>query len=66
MITQITTMYIFIQGDSGGPMSVGSTIYGVTSWGVSGCGTNFPSVYTRVGAYKSWVCGASGNGPVGC
>jgi len=54
------------QGDSGGPLSVGSTIYGLTSWGVSGCGTNFPSVYAKNGAVSSWICQTTGNGAQGC
>merc|ERR1711893_171657 len=53
-------------GDSGGPLSVGSTIYGVTSWGVSGCGTNYPSVYAKVGAVRSWICSTTSNGAQGC
>lgn len=57
---------VVTQGDSGGPMTVGSTVYGVTSWGVNGCGTNFPSVYAKVGPFQSWVCGESNNEPVGC
>ncbi|XP_052760370.1 fibrinolytic enzyme, isozyme C-like [Mya arenaria] len=47
------------QGDSGGPMVCyrGSTpvLAGVTSWGASGCGTNYPSVYARVSNYKEWL-----------
>merc|ERR1712044_77408 len=53
-------------GDSGGPLSVGTTIYGVTSWGVSGCGTNYPSVYAKVGAVRSWICSTTSNGAQGC
>lgn len=47
-------------------MTVGSTVYGVTSWGVSGCGTNYPSVYAKVGAFQAWVCGEANNEPTGC
>ncbi|XP_052251640.1 chymotrypsin-like serine proteinase, partial [Dreissena polymorpha] len=47
------------QGDSGGPTVCfrGSTpvLAGVTSWGVSGCGTTYPSVYARVSTYRSWL-----------
>ncbi|KAH3706226.1 chymotrypsinogen A-like [Dreissena polymorpha] len=47
------------QGDSGGPMVCfrGTTpvLAGVTSWGVSGCGTTYPSVYARVSTYRSWL-----------
>lgn len=56
-------------GDSGGPLSGpgnGDTIFGVTSWGAGGCSTNYPSVYTKVGAFQSWVCEQTGNAAVGC
>jgi len=47
-------------GDSGGPLvcQLGSgqwELVGATSWGRTGCGTTFPSVYTRVSAYYDWV-----------
>ncbi|XP_052760465.1 fibrinolytic enzyme, isozyme C-like [Mya arenaria] len=48
------------QGDSGGPMvcpraGTNGVLAGVTSWGVSGCGTSFPSVYARVSTYRAWL-----------
>jgi len=52
-------------GDSGGPLTVGSTLYGLTSWGVAGCGTDYPSVYAKVGAKRDWIC-ATGPGITGC
>nr|BAL43181.1 serine proteinase [Enchytraeus japonensis] len=47
-------------GDSGGPLvcelSSGSwELVGATSWGRSGCSTDYPSVYTRVSAFNSWI-----------
>lgn len=47
------------QGDSGGPMSVGTgatwTQIGIVSWGI-GCGkSHYPGVYTRVTAVKDWI-----------
>ncbi|XP_067669521.1 fibrinolytic enzyme, isozyme C-like [Haliotis asinina] len=46
-------------GDSGGPlvcMSNGQyTLIGVTSWGLSGCATDAPSVYTRVSKYLDFI-----------
>lgn len=48
------------QGDSGGPLqyfpvsSSFATIYGVVSFGIS-CGTQLPSVYTRVAYYLDWI-----------
>jgi len=46
-------------GDSGGPLvcekNGGWELVGVTSWGRTGCATDFPSVYTRVSAYYDWV-----------
>ena len=47
------------QGDSGGPLScyVGGRwkVAGVTSWGISGCSPNYPSVYARVSYFRSWI-----------
>ncbi|BFY99704.1 hypothetical protein BsWGS_02744 [Bradybaena similaris] len=45
-------------GDSGGPMMCGSNfqyLAGITSWGVSNCSGNYPSVYTRVSEYLDWI-----------
>ncbi|KAL8597003.1 hypothetical protein ACOMHN_050102 [Nucella lapillus] len=42
-------------GDSGGPVRCGDTITGVTSWGVSTCNGELPSVYTRVSYFTSWL-----------
>ena len=52
-------------GDSGGPLGVNGTIYGLTSWGRSGCLTTFPSAYNRVGAFNSWIC-TNSEGVRGC
>merc|ERR1711860_90141 len=53
-------------GDSGGPLVVGSTLYGLTSWGRSGCATSSPSVYAKVGAVSDWLCANTNNGAQGC
>ncbi|KAK6184131.1 hypothetical protein SNE40_002152 [Patella caerulea] len=42
-------------GDSGGPMICNGYLAGVTSWGASGCPGTYPSVYTRVSQYLSWI-----------
>ncbi|XP_050418366.1 chymotrypsin-like serine proteinase [Patella vulgata] len=42
-------------GDSGGPMICNGMLAGVTSWGISGCSGNYPSVYTRVSQFVSWI-----------
>ncbi|XP_046369158.1 fibrinolytic enzyme, isozyme C-like [Haliotis rufescens] len=47
-------------GDSGGPMIIRSSgqadvLVGVTSWGISTCGGDYPSVYTRVSEFISWI-----------
>ncbi|CAH0563600.1 unnamed protein product [Brassicogethes aeneus] len=49
------------QGDSGGPLQVQNlkdsslfSIVGVTSYGM-GCGSNHPSIYTRVSAYLDFI-----------
>lgn len=46
-------------GDSGGPIftynpSGLSSLVGVTSFGVS-CGTQLPSVYTRIASFTEWI-----------
>ncbi|XP_017797661.1 PREDICTED: trypsin-7-like [Habropoda laboriosa] len=43
------------QGDSGGPLTVNGKIVGIVSWS-RGCGLpNYPTVYTRVPSYVSWI-----------
>ncbi|KAH9523399.1 hypothetical protein Btru_039932 [Bulinus truncatus] len=45
-------------GDSGGPMMCGTNfryLAGVTSWGISTCSGDMPSVYTRTSAYNNWI-----------
>ncbi|KAK7480656.1 hypothetical protein BaRGS_00028128 [Batillaria attramentaria] len=42
-------------GDSGGPVRCKGVLTGVTSWGVSTCSGSFPSVYTRLSNYASWM-----------
>merc|ERR1712150_11989 len=53
-------------GDSGGPLSVGSTIYGLTSWGIIGCNPYYPSVYAKVGAASAWFCSTTDGEAAGC
>merc|ERR1712018_326521 len=53
-------------GDSGGPMSQGDTILGVTSWGRGGCPVSAASVYAKVGAVRSWICKELDYEPRGC
>lgn len=46
------------QGDSGGPIEFMKNnlhyVYGITSYGLS-CGSDFPSIYTRVDEYLDWL-----------
>ena len=46
-------------GDSGGPLIChqnGHTVLaGITSWGLPGCKTEMPSVFTRVANYIEWI-----------
>ncbi|XP_046388772.1 mite allergen Eur m 3-like [Ischnura elegans] len=42
-------------GDSGGPLFVDNKVVGLVSW-ARGCDTKgFPTVYTRVSAYRDWI-----------
>jgi secreted trypsin-like serine protease len=51
------------QGDSGGPLEVKLYAYhklipfvvGITSFGSAACGSEMPSVYTRVSSYVHWI-----------
>lgn len=58
-------------GDSGGPLVCRASpsdewdLVGVTSWGRTGCGTNQPSVYTRLSNYRAFICQETG-GAVAC
>jgi secreted trypsin-like serine protease len=42
-------------GDSGGPLVCGGKLAGATSWGVSNCSPSYPSVYSRVSSFYSWI-----------
>jgi elastase-2 len=44
-------------GDSGGPLECGNVLAGATSWGQSSCSPSFPSVYTRISYFRSWIDG---------
>jgi len=57
----ISVYYIFcLQGDSGGPLVYDINgvynLVGVVSFGhASGCESGWPTVYSRVTAYLSWI-----------
>ncbi|XP_028131868.1 trypsin-1 [Diabrotica virgifera virgifera] len=42
-------------GDSGGPLAQHGTLIGVVSWGSKDCGTDIPSVYSKVSNYIDWI-----------
>jgi secreted trypsin-like serine protease len=50
-------------GDSGGPLVCRRSptdqweLVGATSWGRTGCSTDYPSVYTRISSYRDWILG---------
>lgn len=49
------------QGDSGGPLYLGGktaandTVYGIVSWGIGGCASSYPGVYTDVARMRNWI-----------
>ncbi|XP_075977320.1 collagenase-like [Anticarsia gemmatalis] len=43
-------------GDSGGPLAVGNTLIGVTSFGSNrGCAVGLPAGFARVTSFESWI-----------
>jgi secreted trypsin-like serine protease len=48
------------EGDSGGPLAREGQVIGIVSWGVKTCSGKYPSVYTNVGAYRTWITGWTG------
>ncbi|KAJ2950272.1 hypothetical protein O0L34_g11635 [Tuta absoluta] len=43
-------------GDSGGPLAIGNTLIGITSFGhEAGCQKGFPSVFARITSFNSWI-----------
>jgi len=42
-------------GDSGGPLVCGGVLVGATSWGQAQCNPSFPSVYSRISFFRSWI-----------
>jgi len=49
-------MYLCIsQGDSGGPLFVDGTVVGLVSWAYGCAVQGYPTVYTRVSAYRDWI-----------
>jgi secreted trypsin-like serine protease len=42
-------------GDSGGPLECSNRLAGATSWGHVTCSPAYPSVYTRISYFYSWI-----------
>ncbi|XP_051156162.1 chymotrypsin-2-like [Leptopilina boulardi] len=42
-------------GDAGGPLTINGVLVGIASWGYNCAQTDYPSVYTRVTEYLSWI-----------
>ncbi|OWF51305.1 chymotrypsin-1-like [Mizuhopecten yessoensis] len=42
-------------GDSGGPLTCGNVLVGLTSFGKKNCVIQFPTVYTRISKFRDWI-----------
>jgi secreted trypsin-like serine protease len=51
------TFHSTCNGDSGGPQIYQNRQVGITSFGVGGCGSELPSVDTRVSSFNAWIDG---------
>ncbi|XP_022911899.1 chymotrypsin-2-like [Onthophagus taurus] len=48
-------------GDSGGPLTVNGTQYGIVSWSVKPCAVaGYPGVYSKVSTYRQWIYNKTG------
>lgn len=47
-------------GDSGGPLFVNGTVVGLVSWAYGCAVKGYPTVYTRVPAYRDWIRNQTG------
>jgi transmembrane serine protease 2 len=61
MVCAIDSASSACKGDSGGPLAVMESdgtfhLVGVTSFGITGCPTGVPGVYTRVSSFIPWIC----------
>lgn len=43
------------KGDSGGPLAIDNTVYGIVSFGIAGCANGLPTVYTNVYKYLPFI-----------
>ncbi|MFE5884360.1 serine protease [Streptomyces hydrogenans] len=48
------------EGDSGGPLAQNGRVIGIVSWGTTNCSGQYPSVYTNVAAYRTWITTKTG------
>lgn len=47
-------MFLFLQGDRGGPLTLNGQLVGIVSWAVS-CASGFPGVFASVAHYFDWM-----------
>ncbi|KAL1501978.1 hypothetical protein ABEB36_007196 [Hypothenemus hampei] len=51
-------------GDSGGPLLIDGIQVGIVSFGAEDCAAGFPSVYTRLSEFQTWVASTTENSSI--
>jgi trypsin len=54
-IKSIVQYFLFLQGDSGGPVLYSNVVIGIVSWGHGCANETYPDVSTNVASYTDWI-----------